>query len=138
MTKLNENLEIGNTSKKLKDLANSDTCFVENGLRYSKIGKYDNSHDLYVVEGDIGYLPNATTTIYTWTNNSKFSGWIQINFIAYSGNTKISLPYIYPSTQYINYWVTLDEITDSSVQVITGANRSNFKLWLSGICVLAK
>lgn len=38
----------------------------------------------------------------------------------------LSLPYVYPSTQYIDYWITLEYVKTNSVQIITGTNRSGF------------
>lgn len=143
--KINQDLYIGDTGKQLKDIKNNadnlifdNERFTENGLTYCRIGKYNESYDLYFVQGDLGFLPNQETKKYTWQLSSRFVAWHSINFLAYSGVTKINLPYLYPSTQYINYWITLETIGNDEVTVIAGTNRSIYRLWLYGIALLTK
>lgn len=44
----------------------------------------------------------------------------------------LSLPYVYPSVQYIDYWITLEYVKTNSVLIITGTNRSGF----TGVIIL--
>lgn len=143
--KINQDLYVEDTGKQLKDIkTNADNLifdnetFVENGLTYCRIGKFNDNYDLYFVQGDIGILPNKEMKKYTWQNSSRFVGWHLINFLAYSSASKINLPYIYPNTQYIDYWITLEIIENDEVIVIAGTDRSIYRLRLSGIALLTK
>ena len=142
---INKDTYVGDTGKQLKDiltnannLISDNDTFTENGLVYSRIGKYNDIYDLYFIQGNIGHLPNKEMKKYTWQISSRFVAWHLITFLAYNGAIKITLPYIFPNVQYIDYWITLETIGDNEVTVITGTDRSNYRLWICGIAVLRK
>lgn len=136
---IDENTEIGNTGKYLKDIPfDFKNGKVINGLNYVMIGRWTNGYPIYLVHGKLGVLPNNTTQTYQF-NLPNFYGYLLINFIADGGgNNRVNLPYIYPNTQYMNYWITIDIITNNRVQIITGIDRTNFSLYATFVVVLSK
>lgn len=136
---IDENTEIGNTGKYLKDiLFDFKNGKVINGLNYVIIGRWTNGYPIYLVHGKLGVLPNNTMQTYQF-NLPNLYGYLLINFIADGGGgNKINLPYIYPNTQYMNYWITIEIITNNSVQIITGFDRTNYSLYATFIVVLSK
>lgn len=103
---------------------------LENLFNYSidetPIGTW-NGETLYRKVINIGALPNASNKVYTW-NIPDIKSVIRYELYAYDNaqGSVLSLPYIYPDVQYIDYWITVEYVTPNSVQIIAHTNRSGF------------
>lgn len=124
---INKDLLIGNTNYTLGQLIPEN---MQSGKPW-KIGTYKANgriYPIYRVYLDLGSLPNASTKTYSF-DLPDFYGILDASFIAFSGNSRISLPYVYPNLNYVNYWITLEAFNSNSVSVITGTDRRGYNLW---------
>lgn len=129
--KINKDLYVGSTGLQLNNIHKRFEKYTkdkDSGFAFCKIGEWYDGRPIYEAVGDLGYLPNASTKTFNYTLPN-FNGMLDCNFIAYNSGGRIVLPYLYPNTSYIDYWITLEIISDKSVQVICGTDRSGYKLW---------
>lgn len=110
---------------------------LENLFKYSTdetpIGTWTDGKILYRKVINIGALPNAEAKVYTW-NIPNIKSVVGFKMYAFdtANDSILSLPYVYPSVQYIDYWITLEYVKTNSVLIITGTNRSGF----TGVIIL--
>lgn len=103
---------------------------LENLFNYSTdetpIGTWINGKTIYRKVINIGALPNAEQKVYTWNIPG-----IQdlVGYSAYAVNTNgniLGLPYVYPSEQYMIYWITIEYVAKGGIEIITGTDRRSF------------
>lgn len=137
---IEKTLIIGNTKTSLLDLANNfnDKNIIKNGLYYKLLGKWNYTQYLYLVHGNIGKGPNKETKIYNF-NIEELAGIIDLNWFMINGSgQKMKLPYVYPATQYIDYWVTIEYFYSNSLCLIAGTDRSSWDVYMSGLITTNK
>lgn len=135
---INENTEIGNTGKYLKDIMFDFKEGKKIGtLGFTKIGKWDNGMPVYLIHGPIGNLGSATTVVLKW-NIPNFYGFLDFKFLAANGSARLGLPYIYPNMDYTNYWITIEQVFQDQAIFITGTDRTSWTVYLTAIVVLTK
>ena len=123
---INKDLIISETGEQIKDLIT--TAYGTEGIP-CKIGTWRDK-PIYRIILNLGSLPNGTQQkVKTFTYElPNFYGFLNANWFAYKSSTRLALPYVYPDTNFIDYWIALDTITDSSITVVCGTNRSDFRL----------
>lgn len=78
---------------------------------------------------NLGALPNAEQKQYTWNiENINEVVDFKIYAIDTSNNSQLTLPYVYPSTSYLHYWITVEYLNTTSVVIVTGIDRSKLNL----------
>jgi microcystin-dependent protein len=83
---------------------------------------------IYEYYFNAGALPNNSTKTFTYSLPN-FESILDARFLAYNSSTTLPLPYVNSNLTYNNYWITIEGVTSSSVQIVTGTNRSDFNLW---------
>lgn len=125
--KINGDLFISETDKQLKDVIT--TAYGTEGIP-CKIGTW-RGKPIYRIILNLGHLPDGTqqkTKTFTY-ELPNFYEFLNANWFAYDSSTRLSLPYVYPDINFIDYWITLDIITNNSITVVCGTNRSDYRLW---------
>ena len=133
---INKNTYVGDTGKQLKDIANIGNTISKDGWKLTKIGTYDDNKPIYLAYATLGTLPNASIKDFNYSLPN-FYGILQVQLLAYDNDgNRIPLPYIniYPS-QYAQYWIGIELISNNIIKINTGMDRSNYYLWASFIYV---
>ena len=132
LNKMQDNIEsaIEETNENV-DTINSDLSEFNN---YSEnetfTGKHwTNGKKVYRKVLNLGSLPNAEQKKYSWNieNITEVTDF-KVYAIDSNNGSKLSLPYVYPSTSYIDYWITVEYVTLSDILIVTGIDRSRFNL----------
>lgn len=125
--KINGDLFISEIDKQLKDVVTTE--YDTEGIP-CKIGTW-RGKPIYRIILNLGYLPNGTQQdLKTFTFElPNFYGFINSNWFAYTSSGRIALPYVYPNVNYIDYWITLEVITNNSITVCCKTDRSSYRLW---------
>ena len=124
--KINENILVGNTGKKVGDVMQN--IYTNESV---KCGYKVNGKDVYVKLIDLGYLPNAGSknVLHGLTNFTP----IKIEGIAYSDTLSnvISLPFATPYFAGKNNLSVQCSLTASSIYILTYNNDSNLRGYLN-------
>ena len=88
------------------------------------IGTY-NGENLYRKLINFGNLPNATTK-YVNHGITNLKDVVDIKGSFKNNGIRFSVPYVYPDTSLIDYWITFTEISNTQVGIITGIDRSEY------------
>ena len=133
---INKNTYIGDTGETLNNLTKLGKRINKNGWDFIKIGMYDSTKPIYLACATLGTLPNASIKDFNYSLPN-FYGILQVQLLAYdNGGNRIPLPYInlYPS-QYSQYWIGIELISNNIIKINTGIDRSNYYLWATFIYV---
>lgn len=133
------NLASGNSAEQMiGDLSNLTTTSksnlvnalneVNNSTIYSttetRIGTY-NGENLYRKIINFGSLPNATTK-YVNHGITNLKDVVNLKGSFKYNGIRFSVPYVYPDTTLIEYWITFTETSDTQIGIITGIDRSEY------------
>lgn len=112
------NLASGNSLEtQLNNLSNYSTT-------ETLIGTY-NGENLYRKIINFGNLPNATTkNVNHGITNLKDVVDLKGSFK--NNGIRFSVPYVYPDTSLIEYWITFTETSDTQIGIIAGIDRSEY------------
>lgn len=88
------------------------------------IGTY-NGENLYRKLINFGNLPNATTK-YVNHGITNLKDVVDLKGSFKNNGIRFSVPYVYPDTSLIDYWITFTETSNTQVGITTGIDRSEY------------
>ena len=112
----------GETKKVTVNTLLSD-IYSTNELKTNKV--WIDGKPIYRKVIDFGALPNAESKK---VNHGISNLESVVNYCGYAtdGTNTIPLPYTYPNSNYISYYVSLGTVTSTQVEIVTGTNRSDY------------
>lgn len=108
------------------DKLSSESISIDYSTEEQVIGTWINGQPLYRKVINLGQMPNAETKQYNYTLPGAYR---IIKYSLYAlGNAgeAILIPYCYPSTDFMEYWITCEGVTLTTATIIAGVDRRNF------------
>lgn len=111
--------------KKLSEILNTKDVYSNNEIKTNKV--YKDGKPIYRKEMNLGALPNNNQASYNFGIDT-IDNIVDYEVCGIKNGDVLPLPYVYPSTSYIDRWITIEFITKSKITIITGYDRSDFNL----------